>query len=385
MVVETWFVHLQKYMFPIKRNLLKKREKNKEFYHQPITLPENIVVDKDSQISSICLIDYTETEFIHKSIEDPNEIIPYLERDSVSWIDIQGLGSADTLKQIGQIFDLHPLVLEDVVNVVERPKIEEYAAQLVIIARMVFPKMGDDGYHSEQVSFVLGKNYLLTFQEESKHDCFGRVRLRIRHNKGIIHKRKSDYLAYALLDAIIDNFFPLLEDYGERIEALEQEAIIHPNRQTLQNIYQIRREFLQLRRTIWPQRDAINSLIRDGSTLISNEVSIYLRDCYDHTVQVMDLVENYRELASSLMDVYLSAVSNKMNEIMKLLTVFSWIFFPLTFIAGIYGMNFKYMPGLNLRWGFWICIFVMVCIATGLILFFWQRGWLDNSSSIHID
>ncbi|MDJ0677710.1 MAG: magnesium/cobalt transporter CorA [Calothrix sp. MO_167.B42] len=372
-------------MFPIKRNLLKKREKNKEFYHQPITLPENIVVDKDSQISSICLIDYTETEFIHKSIEDPNEIIPYLERDSVSWIDIQGLGSADTLKQIGQIFDLHPLVLEDVVNVVERPKIEEYAAQLVIIARMVFPKMGDDGYHSEQVSFVLGKNYLLTFQEESKHDCFGRVRLRIRHNKGIIHKRKSDYLAYALLDAIIDNFFPLLEDYGERIEALEQEAIIHPNRQTLQNIYQIRREFLQLRRTIWPQRDAINSLIRDGSTLISNEVSIYLRDCYDHTVQVMDLVENYRELASSLMDVYLSAVSNKMNEIMKLLTVFSWIFFPLTFIAGIYGMNFKYMPGLNLRWGFWICIFVMVCIATGLILFFWQRGWLDNSSSIHID
>ncbi len=372
-------------MFPIKHRYFKKRAKNKEFYDQPITLPENIVVDQNSQNSQVCLIDYRENEFIHKNIQDIEEIIPYLERESVSWINIQGLGSEDVLKKIRQIFNLHPLVLEDVINGVERPKIEEYEEQLIIIMRMVSPKIRGDGYYSEQVNFVLGENYLLTFQEDSGNDYFGSIRLRIRNNKGIINKRKSDYLTYALLDAVIDNFFPLLEDYGERIEALEQEAIINPNRQTLQNIYQIKREFLQLRRTIWPQRDAINSLIRDGSRLISDEVRIYLRDCYDHTVQVMDLVENYRELASSLMDVYLSAVSNKMNEIMKSLTVFSWIFLPLTFIAGVYGMNFQYIPGLNLRWGFWICAVVMVSMAAGLLLFFWRRGWLDNSSSIHRD
>ncbi len=372
-------------MFTIKRNVLKKIKKNKEFYNQPITLPENIVVDENSQHSNICLIDYQENKFIRQNIDNPENLLPYLDRESVSWINIQGLGSADILKQIGHIFDLHPLVLEDIVNVVERPKIEEHEEQLVIIARMIIPKGKGAGYYSEQVSFILGQNYLLTVQEEPKHDCFERVRLRIRNNRGVIRKRQCDYLAYALLDAIIDAFFPLLEDYGERIEALEQEAIINPSRQTLRTIYQIRRELLQLRRTIWPQRDAINSLIRDSSTLISDEVRIYLRDCYDHTVQMMDLVEHYRELASSLMDVYLSAVSNKMNEIMKLLTVFSWIFLPLTFIAGIYGMNFQYIPGLNLRWGFWICILMMVLIATSLLLFFWQRGWLNHSSSINLD
>jgi magnesium transporter len=281
--------------------------------------------------------------------------------------------------------------LEDVVNVSERPKTEDYDDQLLFIARMVVPKERGCGFYSEQVSLVLGKHYLLTIQEEPEHDCFGGVRTRIEKAKGIIRRQGADHLAYALIDAIVDGFFPVLERYGEELEDLEEEVIVSPTRQTLQKIYQVRRELLQLRRAIWPQRDAINSLIRDRSELISEEVQIYLRDCYDHTVQVMDMVETYRELASGLMDVYLSAVSNKMNEVMKLLTVVSSIFIPLTFVAGIYGMNFNTekspynMPELNWYWGYPLCLGVMGAIAFGLLFFFWKRGWLENSSTIKRD
>jgi magnesium transporter len=255
----------------------------------------------------------------------------------------------------------------------------------VIIAQMVMPKPNLAGFWTEQVSFVLGKHYLLTVQEEPKRDCFGSVRDRIRNNKGYVRKCGPDYLTYALLDAVVDGFFPVLEDYGERIEALEDEVLLNPTRQTLEKIYQVRRELLALRRSIWPQRDAINTLIRGGSNLISPEVQVYLRDCYDHTVQVMDMVETYRELASGLMDVYLSSVGNKMNEIMKLLTVISSIFIPLTFIAGVYGMNFEYMPELKLKWGYFACWGVMLAVAATLCLFFWRRGWFNNFSSIKND
>jgi magnesium transporter len=356
-----------------------------EFYHQPGTIPGTIFIDADAPPPIIFLIDYNQTNFIREQIATPEECIPYIDSKSISWVDVQGLGSEDILQRLGNVFELHPLVLEDVVNVPERPKIEDYEDQLLFIARMVVPKERTCGYYSEQVSLILGKNYLLTVQEEPEHDCFEGVRSRIEKNKGIIRKQGTDYLAYALLDAIIDGFFPVLELYGERIEELEEEVIGRPTPQTLQNIYQIRRELLQLRRAIWPQRDAINSLIRDGSDLIGEEVRIYLRDCYDHTVQVMDMVETYRELSSGLMDVYLSAVSNKMNEIMKVLTIVSTIFIPLTFVAGIYGMNFNTekspynMPELNWYWGYPLCWAVMIAIALSLLFFFWRRGWLQNS------
>ncbi len=359
-----------------------------EFYHQPGTIPGTIIIDADAPSPIIFLIDYNQTNFIREQIATPEECVPYLEMESISWVDVQGLGSQDILQRLGKVFKLHSLVLEDIVNVPERPKIEDYEDQLLFISRMVVAKETICGFHSEQVSLILGKNYLLTVQEEPEHDCFEAVRSRIEKNKGIIRKQGADYLAYAVLDAIIDGFFPVLEIYGERIEELEEEVIVKPTPQTLQNIYQIRRELLQLRRAIWPQRDAINSLIRDGSDLISEEVRIYLRDCYDHTVQVMDMVETYRELASGLMDVYLSAVSNKMNEIMKVLTVVSSIFIPLTFVAGVYGMNFNpekspyNMPELNWYWGYPICLAVMGAIALGLLFFFWRRGWLQNSVTI---
>jgi len=376
----------------IRRLTKKVRKPNfKDFYHQPGTIPGTLIIDKDAEAPIIVLFDYNQTNFIRKQIATPEECLSYLDAESVSWVDVQGVGNQDILQRLGKVFELHPLVLEDVVNMAERPKIEDYEDQLLIIARMVVPKENSCGFYSEQVSFVLGKHYLLTVQEEPEHDCFESVRIRIDKGKGIIRKAGADYLAYALLDAVIDGFFPVLELYGERIEELEEEVILKPTPQTLQQIYQIRRELLQLRRSIWPQRDAINALIRDSSELVSEDVRIYLRDCYDHAVQVMDMVETYRELASGLMDVYLSAVSNKMNEIMKLLTVVSAIFIPLTFVAGIYGMNFNTekspfnMPELNWYWGYPACLALMVAIAVSLLILFWRRGWLANFSSIKND
>ncbi|MBD1924594.1 magnesium/cobalt transporter CorA [Microcoleus sp. FACHB-831] len=357
-------------------------------YDQPGSIPGTIRLPDDAPPPKIILIDYNETNRTMVELESPAACAPHLDTESVSWVDVLGLGNKKTWGQMSKVFKLHPLVVEDVVNVPQRPKVEDYEEHLVIIAKMVMPKEGGDGFYSEQVSFVLGKHYLLTVQEEPDRDCFQPVRDRIRNKKGIIRTQGADYLAYALLDAIVDGFFPVLEDYGERLEALEDEVVSAPTRSTLDKIYQIKRELLVLRRAIWPQRDAINSLIRDGSNLISKEVLVYMRDCYDHAVQILDMVETYRELASGLMDVYLSSVGNRMNEVMKLLTVISSIFIPLTFIAGIYGMNFDTekspmnMPELNWYWGYPFCLMLMIVVATGLIYFFWRRGWFDNVSTI---
>ncbi len=361
------------------------------FYDEPGSLPGNLRLEPDALPPSIILIDYNENNATRVKVSEPKACAPYLDTESVSWVDVLGLGNQETWQQMGEVFNLHPLIQEDVVNVPQRPKVEDYDHQLVIIAWMVMLNPNSNSFYKEQVSFVLGKNYLLTVQEEPEYDCFGPVRDRIRNNKGTIRKHGADYLTYALLDAIIDGFFPVMEAYGERLEELEDEVVINPTRQTLENIYQIKRELLELRRAIWPQRDALNSLIRDGSDLISPHVRIYLRDCYDHTVQVMDIVETYRELAGGLMDVYLSSVGNKMNEIMKLLTVISSIFIPLTFIAGLYGMNFNTekspwnMPELSWYWGYPACIVMMLGIASGLVYFFWRRGWFDNVSTIKKD
>lgn len=354
------------------------------FYNQPGSTPGTLYISEEAPPPEIVLIDYNPNQAIRLTNLTPEDCAAYLDTESVSWVEVLGLGSQDILQRLGQVFNLHPLVLEDIVNVPQRPKLEEYPDQLLIITQMVMPKERAEGFWIEQVSFILGKNYLLTVQEEPERDCFERVRARIRRNQGLIRQGGTDYLAYALWDAIIDGYFPVLEDYGEHIEALEDEVVLNPTDKTLRQIYQIKRELLALRRSIWPQRDAINALIRDGSPLIDSEVLRYLRDCYDHAVQIIDVVETYRELASGLMNVYLSAMSNKMNEVMKLLTVIATIFIPLTFIAGIYGMNFNpdvspwNMPELNWYWGYLTCWGVMLAIATSLIYFFWQRGWLKN-------
>ncbi|MBW4659201.1 MAG: magnesium/cobalt transporter CorA [Drouetiella hepatica Uher 2000/2452] len=357
------------------------------FHDAPGTMPGTLAIESNAPHPVIFLIDYCDDNAIRIKIDQPEDCAPHLDTESVSWVDVQGLGSEDVLLRLGKVFDLHPLMLEDVVNVPQRPKVEEYPDQLLLIVRMATLKEDGRSFTSEQVSFILGKNHLLTVQEEPEYDCFGPVRDRIRTNRGVIRCQKVDYLAYALIDALIDGFFPVLEAYGEIIEDLEEEVVRNPNRQTLQKIHALKRELLDLRRAVWPQRDAINSLIRDGNPLISPEVRIYLRDCYDHIVQVLDMIETYRELASSLMDIYVSSVGNKMNEVMKVLTIISTIFIPLTFIAGVYGMNFDTdqpgnMPELGQPYAYVICWIVMIAIAAGLIFFFQRRGWFDNFSGI---
>ncbi len=358
------------------------------FADEPGSAPGTLNIEADASPPTIFLIDYSESNAIRIKIDDPEDCIAYLDKESVSWVDVQGLGSEAVLRQIGQVFDLHPLVLEDVVNVPQRPKVDEFDDQLLVIARMVTPRESGRGFVAEQVSLILSKHYLLTVQEEPDYDCFGPVRDRIRTAKGTIRQHQADYLAYSLIDAIIDGYFPVLEDYGELLEELEEEVIENPTRQSLEKIHRIKRELLSLRRAIWPQRDSINSLIRDGNHLIGDEVRVYLRDCYDHTVQVIDMVETYREVASSLMDVYVSSVGNKMNEVMKFLTIVSTIFIPLTFIAGVYGMNFNpeksplNMPELNWYWGYPLCLALMGGIAAVLILYFRRKGWFENFSGI---
>lgn len=358
------------------------------FYDQPGSLPGTLTIPADAEHPVITLIDYTEGRATRREIIDPEDAAPYLTTESVSWVDVKGLGSEDILRRTGRVFQLHPLVLEDIVNVPQRPKVEQYDDQLLVITQMVNLKKSGTGFIIEQVSFVLGQHYLLTVQEEPAYDCFGPIRERIRTNKGNIRKHGVDYLLYTLVDAVIDGFFPVLEVYGERLEELEDDVVADPTRQTLEKIHDIKRELLTLRRAIWPQRDAINSLIRDGSHLIAPEVRIYLRDCYDHTIHVLDMVETYREVASSLMEVYLSSVGNRMNEIMKLLTVISTIFIPLTFIAGIYGMNFNpevspfNMPELNWYLGYPLCLGGMALIAVGLVAFFWRKGWFEDFSGL---
>lgn len=354
--------------------------------------PGTLVIDEDASPTELTLIDYNEASAIRRKLRSPEEAAAHLDTHSISWIDLQGLGNEDVLNRLGRVFHLHPLVLEDVVNVPQRPKIEYYNDQVLIITRMVMmaPEADDDDPHftSEQLSFVLGRNYLLTVQEELDQDCLDPVRNRIRQNVGRIRSEGADYLTYALLDAVIDAYFPVLEEYGEYIESLEDEVIFNPTRHTVQKIYRVRRELMSLRRSIWPQRNSLNQLIRDGSSdLISSESRVYLQDCYDHVVQVLDIVETYRELTANLMDVYLSSVSNRMNEVMKTLTVISSIFIPLTFIVGVYGMNFNSnvspwnMPELEAYWGYPICWGVMIAIALSLSYYFWRKGWFDDTAT----
>jgi magnesium transporter len=355
------------------------------FYDRPGTSPGQLHLSPDAPSADLVLIDYDRDGSTRVTLTDPSTIGEYLKTHTVSWIDVLGLGNLANWEALTPMFNLHRMLVEDVVNVPQRPKIEHYQDQLLIIAIMVILNPDRTGFSKEQVSLVLGKNYLLTVQEEPEEDCFHGVRQRIELDRGIIRKHGADYLAYCLLDAIVDGFFPVLEYYGELIEQLEDEVMSCPDRSTLEKIYKVRRELLTIRRAIWPQRDAINALIRDGSDLISSEVQVYLRDCYDHTVQVMDMVETYRELAAGLMDVYLSAVSNKMNEIMKLLTVISAIFIPLTFIAGVYGMNFSTeksplnMPELSWYFGYPACWAFMLTVAGSLVWYFWKRGWFKSS------
>ena len=292
------------------------------------------------------------------------------------WVDVQGLGDEGVLRRLAEIFSIHPLALEDAVNAPQRPKTEAYEGQQLILTRMA--RLLDDGrLDVEQVSLFLGAGWLLTLQER-QGDVFDPVRARLRAAKGMIRTSGADYLAYALVDTIVDGFYPVIESLGDQLVDLEDAVLANPTRDALRDIYTIKRELLALRRAAWPQREMLAMLLRDGSPYLSQAVALFLRDTLDHTVQVVDVTESYRELAGNLMDLHLSTTSNRTNDVMKVLTIMASIFIPLTFIAGVYGMNFDAMPELHARWAYPAVLATMVVVAVGMLIYFRRRGWLGD-------
>ena len=356
------------------------------YYNQPGSKPGTFQIPENAFPTDINLIDYDANQQVLQISINPDGCIPYLNSSSISWFDVVGLATQEKLFRLAEIFNLDKYLLEDVVNIPQRPKIQEFPAHLLVITHMVIPKLDHQGFWIEQVSLILAKNYLISIQEEPSMDCFVLVRERLKNNTGIIRKKKADYLFYALWDAIIDGYFPVLEIYREKLAELEEEVIFEPTEATLTEIYRFKRELLLLRRGMSPQREALKTLIAGESTFISKEVRRYLKDCHDHAVQVVELIDTSQELLEGLLGLYLSSMGNKTNELMKVFTIVSTIFIPLTFIAGIYGMNFNTeispwnMPELNSHWGYLLCLGFMLAIATGLTVFFWKRGWFKTQT-----
>ena len=367
----------------IKTRKEKRRKDEIKRRTRPGAAPGTLAVDPEALGSRVRVIAYGPSAITRKQIDDPQAIREFLDRWPVTWVNVDGLGDAVTLGRIGEVFDLHRLSLEDVVNVHQRAKVEPYSKYHFIVGRMV-DSGSDEALSTEQLSIFLGRNYVLTFQEQPG-DCFDTVRDRISKGGGRIRNCGPDYLAYALIDAFIDDYFPVLEKYGERLEVLESQVITRVDNQMIAQIHQVKRDLLVLRRAIWPLREAINSLIRDPTPRISDETRIYFRDCYDHAVQLIDLLENYREIASSLVEVYLSSVSNRMNEIMKVLTIFTVVFIPLNFIASIYGMNFNTerspwnMPELDWAYGYPFTLGLMAAVALSMLIYFRRKRWLGSN------
>jgi magnesium transporter len=347
----------------------------------PGTAPGTLIADPEAAPPVIRLLAYGPQGILDEEVTDLDRLRAVCDKWPVIWVNVDGLGNVETVARLGEIFSLHRLALEDVVNVYQRSKVVQYPDHLFIVARMISLEERID---TEQVSLFLGKDFVLTFQEGRPGDCFDPVRERIRSGSGRMRERSPSYLAYALLDAVVDSYFPVLEEIGERLERLEEDTIFSPARSIVRRIYAIKRDLLHLRRTIWPMREMINALLREPNPLIQGEDRLYLQDCYDHTIQVMDLVESYRELGSGLMEAYLSSVGNRLNEIVKVLTLFTSIFIPLSFIASIYGMNFNTqvspwnMPELNWYLGYPFALALMAAVGVGLLVYFRRKGWLRS-------
>lgn len=359
------------------------RKKKHRFHRQthPGSQPGLVVVDPLAQRPLITVFAYGQTGCERLEITDLESLPAVLQRHAVTWINVDGLGDASVIQRLGQMFQLHPLALEDAVNVHQRPKVEEYPGHLFLVGRMIHL---DDAMASEQISIFLGRNFVLTFQEETRPgDPFDPLRIRLQSGQDIVTKNGADYLAYRLLDAIVDSYFPVLEYYGEKIDGLEA-GLLESHRQVdLSGIHAVKQDLLQLRRALWPMRDMLYSLLRDKQELVAESTRVYFRDVYDHTVQLVDLLEIYRELGSDLRDLYMSIISNRMNEIMKVLTIISTLFIPLTFIAGIYGMNFDTskpwnMPELLAPYGYLGTIAVMGLITLGMLGYFVRKGWIGS-------
>lgn len=349
-------------------------------YHPPGTPPATLLARGTSGKPVLTLIQYDEETLFEGQFDTFEELLERFDPSKVNWLNVDGLTDVELLRKIGEKFHIHPLALEDVLNTTQRPKIERFTDHFFIVSEMIYFNEAEE-LDFEQVSLFLGESFVLTIQEEKGHDVFEQVRTRLRAGRGNSRKMKADYLAYALLDATVDQIFPVLESVGDSIEEVEEELLDRPTRSSLRKLYEAKRLLLQLRRASWPHREIFNVLIRDDTGLVGRETQIFLRDCYDHTTQIIDIIESYRDLTAGLMDLYLSSLGFRTNEIMRVLTVVSVLFIPLTFLAGVYGMNFDTELPLNmpeLHWPFGYIFFwgVCLCIVGGMMVFFKRRGWL---------
>ncbi len=332
----------------------------------------------ESVATSLNVIAYSQGQLIEKSDVTLEDIVELRGKYKVLWVNVVGYRDLHTIENIGRYFDLHGLALEDVLNGHQRPKCEEFEKNIFLISRMV-----ELGGHidTKQVSMFLGEDYVLTFQEFPV-DCLDPVRKRIRESRGATRRNGADYLCYAILDTILDDYFPVLEEISDRLASIENHVISHPRQKHVRQLHDMKRDLLVLRRSVWPHREMINSIIREEHSLFSDSTRLYLRDGYDHTVQLMDIVEIYREVASGLSDVYISSMSAKMNDIMKVLTVIATVFMPLSFIVGLYGMNFDTkspwnMPELSWRFGYLWSLGLMAASVAGMSWYFYRKKWID--------
>lgn len=321
----------------------------------------------------ITLIEYNETEFFEEEFYDLSDCLSYVKPNMVKWINVEGLHETDLVEKIGKIYNVHPLTMEDIVHVDQRPKFEDYEHYVVAIMKMI---SYSDKVNAEQLAIILCENTVISFQEPHGGDAFDIIRTRLRQAKGRVRKLGADYLAYALMDAVVDCYFTAIEKIGDKIEEIEEDIIDASDKKSLLELYHLKREMIYLRKQVWPMRDMINNMIRSETTLINPTSDIYLRDLSDHVTRIIDTVETYRDLLSGIMDIYLSTNANKMNEVMKVLTIMSSIFIPVTFIAGVYGMNFDNMPELHTQNGYFMTWGVMLTVIVGLVIYFKRKKWM---------
>jgi magnesium transporter len=323
----------------------------------------------------IVAFEYDGQRCVERELARPEECGELELSGEMTWINVDGVHDVQVIQKIGELFGVHALIQEDIANTGQRTKVETYDGWLFIILKMLCQERGDRRIRFEQVSLLIRSGLVISFQEV-EGDVFDPIRERLRHGKGQVRKRGSDYLAYCLMDAVVDEYFLILEALEERIQPLEEAAVESPEPEIMHSIQKVKRELIYVRRTLWPLREMLARLEREDTTLIQRETVPFLRDVHDHTIQVIEILESFQEIVSSLMDIYMTSISNRMNSIMKVLTIIATIFIPLTFIAGVYGMNFRYMPELQWRWGYPAVLIAMGAVFVGLILFFRRRKWL---------
>ncbi len=322
----------------------------------------------------ITVIDYDAAHFQEKQVHQITECFQFKDTETVTWINVDGLGNTKVIEDLGKYYNIHPLILEDILNTGQRPKVEDLETYLYLNLKMLSYIESAKDVKIEHVSMIIGPNFLISFQEDIG-DIFDPVRERIRKD-GKIRKYGPDYLAYALIDSIVDNYFVVMEKLEERVEDLEEELVLNPTPDSLNKINRLKKDMIFLRKSVWPLREVINNLERSESPLIKESTTIYLRDVYDHTIQVIDTLETFRDMVSGMIDIYLSGLSYKMNEIMKVLTLIATIFIPLTFIVGLYGMNFRNMPEISWEYGYYSVLVVMFVMVVGMLAFFRRKKWI---------